>query len=577
MDHREYLMPTVDSDDTKSFFVGQATIDVLNIFGGLPGKKRLLKGVAYFENSTENHLYLSEHYPNLEYTKRAQKYKIQRTIHENRTSTSGSDCFEIPFKLPPLKHQLEALKKSKGREFFGYFMEQGTGKTKTLLDDAANLFLNGGEKGKIDTLVIIAPNGVHRQWVTQQIPEHLSDAVPRLSAYTVAEPTPKEATALKKAIDFKDGLRIIAVHIDTLSREPGQKFLSELLNSGKILLVVDESSRIKDPNSKRTKFILSQAHKAKYRRILTGTPISQGVEDLYSQFQFLSPSILKTSSFYAFRNTFCTLGGYQNKKITGYKNEDLLIRLIDANTFRVLKEDCLDLPPKIIMKREVPLTIEQRTVYNSLKKDFIAELDEGVLTSAMAITRLIRLQQVVGGVIWRREQKEKDVVVVKELKQELRNNRVSTVLDILSEMAPGRKCIIWVKFEGEFHLLTRALTEAGIGWVDYVGTTPTEARQKNIDRFFKDPSIKVFLASAKAAGIGLNITCASEVIWYSRDFSLEVELQANDRCYRIGQTLPVTYHYLYSPGTVDVLIDKALSNKQNISDSLIDIRGDFDV
>jgi hypothetical protein len=485
------------------------------------------------------------------------------------------ESIDFPFKHQPYQHQLKAFSLARGKRAFGYFMEQGTGKTKVLLDDAADVFLNGGEEGRIDTLIVVAPNGVHAQWINEQIPEHLSPSVKWAGGYTVASPSAEEAKNLARAVSFKGGLRIIAIHIDMLSHKKGQTLLSDLLRGSRAMLVVDESSRIKDSSSKRTKTLLQMGKLAKYRRILTGTPISQGVEDLYSQFFFLDKHILGYDSVYAFRNHFCKMGGFQNKKIVGYVNEDELKRKIDSYTFRVLKEDCLDLPERNYIRQTVEFTDEQRKVYNDMKKDFFLDLEAGMLTARMALTRLIRLQQLIGGFIWKRPVKDKGTgkIVEPEVYQEFPNNRVGRTIDIIKE-ARG-KVIVWIKFEGDHRLLTRALQEAKIGYVDYVGTTPKQDRQGNIQKFRDDPSIKVFLSSPKSGGIGLNLTAASEVIWYSRDFSLENELQANDRCHRIGQHFPVNYHYLITPKTVDERIDKILKSKKAVAENLIDIRDLF--
>jgi SNF2 family DNA or RNA helicase len=305
------------------------------------------------------------------------------------------------------------------------------------------------------------------------------------------------------------------------------------------------------------------------------------VEDLFTQFYFLDPHILGYNSFYAFRNHFCRLhtvevgqGPKKRKfqKIVGYINEDELKRKIDSYTYRVLKEDCLDLPEKNFIRQEVMLTDEQKEMYAKMKKDFFLDLEAGLLTAKMAITRLIRFQQLIGGFIWKRAKKDKETgkIIEPEIYQEFDNNRVDRTIDIVRE-ARG-KVIVYVKFEGDWKLLTRAFDEAKIKWVDYVG--PTKDKAESIRRFREEDDVKVFIGS-KAAFFGLNLTVASEVIWYARDFSLENELQANDRCHRIGQHFPVNYHYLIAPKTVDDRIDMVLKTKKAIAENLIDIRDLF--
>lgn len=581
---------TIDSDEKKAWIDGRIPPHVFNALSELPGRKRYVQGKPFFELSRANLEFLDTRLAGVTWAGPAasliQQFKSMRETEKATRDARwlGAPEIEFPFKRKPYDHQLKAFSLARGKRAFGYFMEQGTGKTKTLLDDAADIYLNGGDEGRIDTLIIVAPNGVHAQWVNEQIPEHLSGSVPYASGYTVASPTLDEARRLRKAKEFKDGLRIIAIHIDMMSHKNGEKFLQELLLSSRAMLVIDESSRIKDPASKRTKTLCRLGKLAKYRRILTGTPISNGVEDIYTQFFFLDKHILGYDSFYAFRNHFCQLrlvevgtGPKKKKfnKIVGYINEEELKRKIDSYTYRVLKSECLDLPEKNFIRQEVLLTNEQLDMYKQLKKDFFLDLDAGLLTARMAVTRLIRFQQLIGGFIWKLEKKDPDTgkVIEPEIYQEFENNRVSRTIDIVQE-AQG-KVIIWVKFRGDHRLLTKALDKAKIGWVDYVGSTPTDQRPRNIESFRNNPDIKVFISSPQSGGMGLNLTVASEVIWYSRDFSLERELQANDRCHRIGQHQVVNYHYLISPKTVDERIHKVLQDKKAVAENLIDIRDLF--
>jgi hypothetical protein len=569
---------TIDSDEKKAWVEGRVAPHVFNALAELPGRKRYVQGKPFFELSRSNLEFLDTRLEGATWSGPAKTLVEQfRIMRESEKLTrqqrwQSPEDVDFPFNKKPYKHQLQAFSLARGKKAFGYFMEQGTGKTKVLLDDAADIFLNGGECGKIDTLVIVAPNGVHAQWVNEQIPEHLSPSVPWASGYTVASPTPEEASRLRKAVSFRGGLRIIAIHIDMMSYPKGKAFLGEILRGSQAMLVIDESSRIKDSSSKRTKALLELGKLAKYRRILTGTPISQGVEDLYSQFRFLDKHILGYDSFYAFRNHFCRMGGYQNKKIVGYVNEDELKRKIDSYSYRVLKDDCLDLPERNYIRQEVLFSPEQKSVYDAMKKDFFLDLDAGILTARLALTRLIRLQQLIGGFVWKHAKKDESGKIVEpELYQEFPNNRVSRTIDIIKE-ARG-KVIVWIKFQGDYRLLTKALDDAKISWIDYVGLT--KDKLANLKKFQTDDSIKVFLSTPKSGGIGLNLTQASEVIWYSRDFSLENELQANDRCHRIGQHFPVNYHYLITPKSVDERIDRILKSKKAVAENLIDIRDLF--
>jgi SNF2 family DNA or RNA helicase len=588
------LPVVVDSDDKKAWVVGRCPSHVFTVLQDMPSRKRFVNGVAHFELSRAALEHLDNRLEQIQWRGPAkdliESYRaLTQRERDARTSLRSMEPEEVPqdfpFKKKPFDHQLKAFNLSRGREYFGFFMEQGTGKTKVMIDRAADLYLNGGVKGKIDTLVIVTLNGVHAQWINEQIVSHMSDAVPWRGGYTSAYPTKDEAAMFKEAMEFRDGLRIISVHVDSLSHVKGQRFFEQLLKTSRAYVPLDESLFIKEEKSKRTKFILSMRPLALYRDIATGTPITQGVEDLYTQLAWMSPDILGYNSFYAFRNHFCALkqitvgqGANQKsfKKVVGYVNEEELKQKIDAHSYRVLKDDCLDLPPRHFIKREVLFTPEQRKIYNQMKRDFWLELESGILTARMAMTRVTRLQQLVNGFIWKRAKKDKitGAIIEPEMYQEFPNQRVQETINLINQ-ANG-KVIVWVKFEGDHRLLTRAMTEAGIGWVDYVGPTPKDQRPENIRRFREDPSVKVFLSSPATGGTGLDLPVATTVIWFSRDFSYTKEVQANDRCHRIGQKEKVNYFYLVTPKTVDEKIDTILAAKRSVAENIIDIRNLLD-
>lgn len=583
------LPVVVDSDDKKAWFVGRCPSHVFEVLKDIPCRKRFVSGVAHFELTRAALEHIDNRLDSVQWlgpaARLVEEFRQLTELEKNSRASRNSETVETPtdfhFKVKPYDHQLKAFQLSRGREWYGFFMEQGTGKTKVMLDRAADLYLNGGVRGKIDTLVVVGLNGVHAQWINEQLERHMTSDVPWKAGYTSAYPTPEERRKFNEAVEYREGLRVIAVHIDSLSHKKGQQFFESLLKSGRCYVPLDESLFIKEQSSKRTKFILSMRKLALYRDIATGTPITQGVEDLYTQLAWMSPDILGYSSFYAFRNHFCALKaievGQGDKKtrfykIVGYINEDELKRKIDAHSYRVLKDDCLDLPPRHYIKREVLFTPEQRKIYDQMRKDFWLELEEGILTARMAMTRITRLQQIVNGFIWKRAKRDKitGAIIEPELYQEFPNQRVQECVNLINQ-AQG-KVIVWCKFHGDHRLLTRAFDENGIKWVDYVGLTPPEKRPLNIRQFREDPDTKVFLSTPMTGGTGLDLPVAATVIWFSRDFSLTKELQANDRCHRIGQTEKVNYFYLVTPKTVDERIDKILAAKKSIAENIIDIR-----
>ena len=318
------------------------------------------------------------------------------------------------------------------------------------------------------------------------------------------------------------------------------------------MLVVDESSRIKRPGAKRTKIITKFGKQADFKRIMTGTPVTKGAEDVYSQFKFLDPQILGYDSFYSFKAQYCIMGGFENRQVVSYQNIDELTRNIDGHSFRVLKKDCLDLPSKIYQRHYVEMTPEQSKLYQNMKKSFVAELDGETIDAPEAITRLLRLQQILCG--W--FPSDEGIQPIND-----KNPRIEALKEILSNI--DSKVIIWARFKADLRAIERALGELA---VSYHGDVTTDARELAVDRFQNDPKIKYFIGQPQSGGIGLTLTAAEYAIYYSNSFDLEQRMQSEDRCHRIGTKNNVTYIDIEARGSVDTKIIKALRNKKNIAD-----------
>jgi superfamily II DNA or RNA helicase len=554
---------------------GYLTPRIYDVFQGLPGRKKLKSGTYFFEWSNANVEYLLSKIPEAQWSPEAEAKKaeivILREVEAERRSAKNrpipKEIAEFPFKKKPFDHQLKAFALSRDLEAYGLFMEQGTGKSKVLIDTAAHLF----STGEIDCLVVIAPNGVHTQWVKEQLPDHMPDFVPWKGYYHESGAKKPALEKLKEVSEYTDGLKVITIHIEAISSASGETFLRNTLLQNRCLLVVDESSKIKTPAAKRTKAIIALAKLAKYRRIATGTPITQGVQDIYSQFMFLDKNILGHNSYFSFTGRYCNTHQFEfnNRrisKIIGYKHLDELTDRIEGNSFRVTKVDCLDLPERFFIDEPVYLTDQQQELYNSLKKELYIELEGQVITAPLVITALLRLQQILSGFIPNPED---------GAPMEIASNRPNKAVSLVEESAG--KVIIWTKFKHDVEMLEKAFQKAGIGYVSYTGATPQADRSAVIERFRNDTEVKVFISNPKTAGTGLNLTVASTVIWFSADFSLENYLQANDRCHRIGQTEKVTYYNLCSPNTIDAKIYKALADKENIAKMVIDVKGMLNV
>ena len=280
---------------------------------------------------------------------------------------------------------MTALEKSWNKENFAYFMEMGTGKTKVLIDNLAMLY----DKGKVDGALIIAPKGVVKTWYEQELPTHLPDHIENVTVLWQANITKKQQEKLETLYEIETALHILIMNVEALSTDKGVKFASKFLNSHKTLMAIDESTTIKNPSAKRTKNIIGLGKIAKYKRIMTGSPITKNPLDLYSQCEFLDPWLLDFASYYAFRNRYAEMKtmhirGRSIQVVDYFQNMAELSEKLKNFSYRVLKEDCLDLPPKNFTKRHIVLTHDQRKIYDQMKKAAMAILN-GKITSTMTV------------------------------------------------------------------------------------------------------------------------------------------------------------------------------------------------
>jgi SNF2 family DNA or RNA helicase len=455
---------------------------------------------------------------------------------------------DFKFKTKPFDHQRKAFYMSRDSETFALLMEQGTGKTKVIIDNAAYLY----GAGKINCMVVIAPNGVHRNWIRKEIPEHLPDWCPYESVYYYSGMKKKDTERFEEVMSTHDKMKVFTFNVEAFVSKNAVNLINKIMLANQVLLVVDESSRIKRPGAQRTKVITKLSNLCKYRRIMTGTPVTKGPEDIYSQFKFLDPQILGYDSFYSFKARYCIMGGFENKQIVAYQNVDELTKNIEGHSFRVLKKDCLDLPDKIYQRYPVELSEKQRKLYDQMRKTYIAELEGEQIDAPATITRLLRLQQIVCG--WFPTETE-----VKPIED--KNPRLNALLEILSDI--DSKVIIWARFKADLKAIEHAL--GGLA-VAYHGEVSNDARADAVERFQNDPKIRYFVGQPQSGGIGLTLTAADYAVYYSNSFDLETRLQSEDRCHRIGTKNNVTYIDLEAPKTVDTKIIKALRSKKNLAD-----------
>jgi SNF2 family DNA or RNA helicase len=468
------------------------------------------------------------------------------------------------FRTDPFEHQRRVFEETAMERAYGLFWEQGTGKTKAIIDTAAYLY----EQDEIDTLVVVAPNGVHRNWITDEIPVHM----PRRHARDIQMKfweskktgTQTHARDVKRVTDH-DGFRIMAFNYEAMLTKKGELALKHLFVGHKVLLVFDESHYIKTPRARRTMRAIALAKKAAYVRILTGTPIANSPFDAYSQLKALDPDYWKQHGFSVFSTFKTHFGIFQQgfnsgtgrtfETCVGYRRLDQLKALLDPVTDRVTKDDVLDLPPKLYQRAFFELTPEQLNVYKQIKNEAIAFLESGeTITAPMAMVRLLRLQQVTCGFV------PTDDDQLEEF--EGKNPRLDKLEEICDTL--GHSAIIWARFRRDIDLIMERLGDRA---VRYDGSTTDDERAEAKQRF-QAGDVQFFVGNPAAGATGLTLHKARTVIYASNNFKLTDRLQSEDRAHRIGQEHPVAYIDLIAPGTVDEHIVRALRNKRDIASEL---------
>tara|TARA_R110002110_G_scaffold29161_4_gene104610 strand:+ start:373 stop:1830 length:1458 start_codon:yes stop_codon:yes gene_type:complete len=466
------------------------------------------------------------------------------------------------YKTEPYDHQRDTLEKSWSDIEHALFLEMGCGKSKILIDNIAILY----NQGKIDSALIVAPKGVYDNWVNGEIPIHLPDYIESKVIKWSPSETKKNKELRESALERSLDLTILVMNVEAFSTVKGSKFAAKFVMNKNVLFAVDESTTIKSPSAKRTKNIVRLSKYAKYRRILTGSPVTRSPLDLYTQCEFLDPELLGFGSFYSFRARYAEMinrsaGGRTFKQVIGYKNLDELTESLQKFSSRILKKDCLDLPDKIYITRKIELTPEQKKIYEEIKKYAITDLydeqeNRQQVSVTSILTKMLRLHQIACGYT---TADTGDNI-------ELKSTRLDELMNILEEVEG--KAIIWANYRYDIQRIVAEIKKVygddSVG--SYYGDTSDDNRILYLKQFqdLKSP-LRFMVGNTQTGGYGINLTAASTVIYYSNNFDLEKRLQSEDRAHRIGQVNKVTYIDIICKGTVDEKIVKALLAKQNIA------------
>ena len=482
-------------------------------------------------------------------------------------------------KTQPMAHQTEGLRRlSAAPEFYALGCEQGTGKTWMLLADAERRFL----AGEIDALLVVAPKGVHVNWVRREIPAHVS--VPVRAEFWLSGASKKHMTRLEKLMTPPEdrALTVLTMNVDAVNTKAGLAFARRFLQRYPAMMVVDESQRIKNLDAMRTKRVLSLGAFAATRRIASGTLVPNSPLDLFGQFEFLRPGLLGTRSYRAFVAEYAELlppshrlvqeimgrsrrGGVPqlvNRDRYGrpiYRNLDKLAGLIAPHTYRVLKSECLDLPEKVYQTHYFELSRPQRHLYERVKAEQRWERADGELDIFTALTAINKLRQLTSGFL---------ILNGEATHLTDQKPRLDALKDVVEDL--DGQFIVWASFREELAHVERALRAAGIETVSYHGGTSSKAREHAVDAF-QSGEARAFVGHPAAGGTGLTLTAATTAIYYSCDFSYEQRAQSEDRCHRIGTKQPVTYIDLVARDTIDERIAAALQTKEDTAEAILSL------
>ena len=464
--------------------------------------------------------------------------------------------------LPPYPHQVKGFELLKARPHFALLCEMGAGKTRMVCMDLEHKI----RAGDITNLLVIAPSGSYQNWLGELSAWLAPDIVASLYYYTwVSSAGVKAKRAFASFLTYKgDRVRVLLMNVEALSRvKLAKDGVVQFLKSGPAEIVIDEAQCIKTPDSLRTKFVLSLAPLARYRRILSGLIAPENPLDVYAPMTFLDKSVLGFSSYFSFRACYAEMqkidfnnGAGKVNVVKGYRNLNELQRKISAASFRVRTAEVVDLPPRIYMPlRYVEMTPEQERLYGQMKKWATAELEGKHVTAQIAANVIMKLQQILCGHV-RTEDGELHHVP---------SNRLASLLELLEDF--GGKALIWAPQPTFLEKIAGALekTYGPESTVRFWGETSPAARVEAKRRFQEDPKCRWWVSNPSVGGEGNNLTQATLCVYAANSWKNSERQQSEARAHRIGQEHPVTYVDLAVKGSVDEKLIRALRSKMDMS------------
>lgn len=466
---------------------------------------------------------------------------------------------QVPWVGTPGEHQKRGIAKALEFNEYAFFWEPGAGKTYATIHVAKTRYV----WGQIDLVVIICPNSIKQVW-DREVKQWASD-IPTYVQTLNAGDTPKRPRIGERTLEF------LVIAVESLSAGKAYEKVIAYMQGRKAMVVEDESSRIKNPSSIRTKKATNLAWTGIYRLILTGTPVIQGPHDLFAQFRFLNPNIIGITKWAQFRARYCIMGGFENKKIVKYQNIDELTGRINPYADLVALKDCADIPEKIYQVINVPLSPEQRAVIRQLKDEGMIQVEElgAELYVEMALERMTRIQQIVGGSLPMIDQENGGY---KTVPMQGRNPKMDAMFEYIEDLPHGTKCLVWARFEPERERIVQRLVDVygASAVVRFDGSVGDTDRIIAVDRIQDDPTCRFFVGNQTVAGIGLTLTAAKYALNFSNTFSSEDRIQMENRNHRKGQTDHCIYVDFEAMVKEDRMIRRALELKKDLADLVKD-------
>lgn len=485
--------------------------------------------------------------------------KAQAMIKELRKHKTPDIRFPswFRFKNRPMKHQSIALDKFYGLKAWAAFMEMRTGKSFV----AINIGAAHAMEGKINAFVVVVDSAYKVVW-EDEFAEHCP------IEYNLHIAEAGKYDALKRFTNDTDtpGLKVLVTGVEGYSQGNLYGHVQDFMLAHNCMMVVDESTSIKNATKIRSKRVIDLGGMAKIRAILTGTPITQGIEDLFAQFKFLDWKIIGMKSYFAFKNRYCIMGGFEGRNIVGYTNVGELMENVKPYVYQITADEVHDPLDKVREKAQVEPTKEQKRMFDELGDPFQMMTYQGdnMLEVETVLERMTRYQQIASGLFpyWDEEDEEYKVEPIQG-----KNPKIEAMIDVISKMRPETKVIIWATFQPEIRFIADALRETyGESSVcEYHGQN-TETRSNEYQRFKTDESARFFVTN-KSGSKSLELSAASAHIFVSRSFSYETNKQAEARTNSGKQeSKNILYVDIIMNHKIDKMIHDAYARKQSMAD-----------